>query len=282
MTLTSSLLPVRLWAPGLDCSSIMDALSAAGCSVLIGPPEPGDTMGLPLLVGYTDPLGLCQQQSPDGAVAAVRALLSSLPQTLACLRHSRLVNFGCVSIPSLVAWCTDPCSPNLQVCPLLFQEPDLLEAQLALHALERFPDLSAVYLALESHPLAAAMDQRPIDGNFRERYQTACRWEALLDARDQASSLHGEIQELVDRLEPFESHRMECLSLRQQVHHLASRLERTDFLEQRCSDLELSLHAQHYDLEALSLRLSLLEHLVHAASSASLKVQSRLAQAFIA
>jgi hypothetical protein len=274
-------LPVRvqLWTPGVDASVLSGGLRQAGLVVLEASPEQHAAPDVPLLLGYADPLGCCQQPDVEQAVAATTGLLEDLPRWLAPLRPCRLLNLGCVSIPAVVGWCVQPALPTGLAFQHRFPEPGPLDALLALELLRRHPHLAASYLALEHHPLAARQDQRAIDTQYLQRYEGACRWDSLLQARDQSNLLHRDIRQLAEQLEPLHASRLTCLDLQEEIQQLASRLALADQLIERCADLELTLQTQQQDLEAMGRRLSLLEGLLTSASGASRNLQVRLAQA---
>jgi hypothetical protein len=269
---------VQLWAPCVDVSVLAAGLRQAGIMVLEAAPLEIDQAEWPLLLGYADPLGCCQQQDVHQAVAATAALVEDLPRLLAPPRPCRLLNLGCVCIPAVVAWCVQPTLPPEQVLPYRFPEPGPLDALLALELLRREPQLAASYMALEQHPLAARQDQRAIDAHYVQRYQWACRWESLVEAREQHNLLQRDIRQLAEQLEPLHSSRLTCLDLQEQIQQLSSRLVQAELLKERCGDLELSLQAQQLDLEVMGRRLCLLEDLLTAASAASKSLQIRLAQ----
>jgi hypothetical protein len=277
--MTSTVLAVQLWAPGLDAAFLVEGLGQASLTVMERRPAASDPNNLPLLLVYTDPLGWCQQQQIDFAASTSAALLESLPGIVMGPRPCRLVNLACVSIPALVAWCVQPLEPVECPLPHRFSEPELLDALLALELLHRQPQIADTYLALERHELSAILDHRPIDAACRQRYQDACRWEALLDARGHHASLQREISALAQQLEPFHANRLHALALEEQIQELSARFEHSLVLEQRCSDLEISFQVQQQEMEVLARRLALLEALVSKASQASLTTQIRLAQA---
>jgi hypothetical protein len=282
MTPTPPPVSVQLWAPGVDASLLVAGLRQAGLTVREAPPESDVPPELPLLVGYVDPLGCCQQQDVEQAVAATAALVEGLPRLLAPSRPCRLLNLGCLCIPAVVAWCVQPTLSPEHVFPHCFPEPGPLDALLALELLRREPRLAAHYMALEQHPLAARQDQRAIDAHHVERYQWACRWESLVQAREQHNLLQRDICQLAEQLEPLHANRLTCLDLQAEIQRLSSRLLQAEHLKERCGDLELSLQAQQLDLEVLGRRLSLLEGLLTAASGASQSLQVRLAQVLAA
>lgn len=271
-------LQVQLWAPGVDASPLVDGLGHAGVKVIEVDHEPRHTREGPLLLAYTDPLGCCQQVDVQQAVAACFLLLEALVRLRVPSQAVRLVNLGCVCLPALVGWCVEPAVPVQLPLPHRFSEPGALDALLALELLHREPQLAATYLALEQHPLAARLDQRPVDGQCEQRYRMACGWDALRDARDLHNRLLHDIRVLADQLEPLQSSRLSSLSLQEQIQKLSFRLDEAESLRQRCSDLELSVQSQQLDREAMARRLTLLESLVSASSEASMSLQVRLAQ----
>jgi hypothetical protein len=279
MISTPSPVCVQLWAPGVDASVVAAGLRQAGLTVLEEAPDPGGAPADPLLVVYSDPLGCCQQPDVEQAVAATAALVDALPGLLGSSRPCRLLNLGCVCIPAVVAWCVQPTLTPEQVLPHRFPEPGPLDALLALELLRRKPQLADSYMALEQHPLAARQDQRVIDAHYAERYQGACRWESLVEAREHHNLLQREIRQLAEQVEPLYANRLTCLDLQEQIQRLTSRLAQAERLRDRCVDLELSLQAQQADLEVMGRRLTLLEGLLTAASGASKSLQIRLAQA---
>jgi hypothetical protein len=278
MNIVPAALQVQLWAPGVDASPLVHGLGHAGVQVIEVDDEPWQTLEAPLLLAYTDPLGCCQQVDVQQAVAAGSLLLEALLRLHVPSQAVRLVNLGCVCLPAVVGWCVQPAAPLQLPFPHRFSEPGPLDALLALELLHREPQLAATYLALEQHPLAARLDQRPVDGHCAQRYRMACGWDALRDARDLHNRLLHDIRVLADQLEPFQSSRLSALSLQEQIQKLSFRLDEAESLRQRCSDLELSLQAQQLDLEIMARRLTLLETLVTASSEASIGLQVRLAQ----
>jgi hypothetical protein len=270
---------VQLWAPGVDASLLLCGLRHAGLTVVEASFDQPCADSQPLLLAYLDPLGCCQQQDVEQAVAASAALLDLLPQLGTSSRPCRLVNLACVSIPAVVGWCVQPTLTPQRDFTYRFADPATLDALLALELLRREPQLADRYLALEQHPLAALLDQRPIDAHPEQRYQKVCSWEALLQARQQHNRLLSDLRDLAEQLEPLHADRLAALDLREQVQHLSARLAQAEQLKQRCIELELSLHTQQLDLEVMSRRLALLEAVLSAASAASKGLQIRLAQA---
>lgn len=276
---TLSPVTVQLWAPGVDASLLTTGLHQAGLMVQAIPHASAAQAELPLLVAYVDPLGCCQQKDVDLSVAATKALVEDLPRVLASSPTCRLLNLGCLCIPAVVGWCIQPSLPPEPALPHHFPEPMPLDALLALELLRREPQLASSYLALESHPLAAQLDRRTIDADYAQRYQRACRWESLVQSRDQHTLLQHDIRQLAAQLEPFQASRLTCLDLQAQIQRLSNQLEHAEQLKARCEDLELSLQAQQQDLEVMARRLNLLESLLRSASGASKSLQVLLAQA---
>jgi hypothetical protein len=278
MTTAASPLAVRLWSPGLDASSLAAGLGDAGVKVIEPVHAPEDFLAEPLLLAYTDPLGCCQQTDVEQALASCMDLLAALPHMQAVSSACRLVNLACVCVPDVVAWCVEPHAPPERPFPHCFPEPDPLHALLALELLRQHPRLAATYLSLEQHPLASLLDQRPVDANFEQRYQHACRWQALLEARDRQTQFERDIRLLAEQLEPLHATQLSCLDLQNKIQLLSARLDETALVRQRCADLEISLQAEQRDLETMTRRLSLLETLLMTATAASQSLQIRLAQ----
>jgi hypothetical protein len=255
----------RISHAGLQCRALSDLSEA----------HPG----LPLLLVYAEPLeALCANDNfPSSAV--VGALLARIPDLQAAGVRYRLVNVSCVSVPGLVAWSVDSTSPIPDQAPARFVIPDPFDALLALEWLKEHPEYLQAYKALESHPLAAALDGRSPDLDCLARYRQAASLDALLAARQERAALEGELAELSEQLLPLRGQQLEALALREQLDLLQARLQQADILQDRCSELQLSLQAQQFDLEQLARRLALLEALVGAGSQASLRLQDRLAQA---
>lgn len=271
-------LQVQLWAPGIDASPLVHGLGHAGVKLIEVDDEPVLTVEGPLLLAYTDPLGCCQQVDVQQAVAACSLLLEALVRLHVPSQAVRLVNLGCVCMPAVVGWCVQPAAPVQLPLPHRFSEPGPLDALLAIELLQREPQLAATYLALEQHPLAARLDQRPVDGQCEQRYRRACGWDALREARELHNLLLHDIRVLADQLEPLQSSHLSSLDLQEQIQKLSFRLDEAELLKQRCSDLELSLQVQQLDIETMARRLNLLEAIVTEASEASLGLQVRLAQ----
>lgn len=235
--------------------------------------------GLPLLLAYSDPLEAIRAHGDFPNPAVGGELMERLPDLQAAGILCRLVNVSCVSVPTLVAWCVDPTSPVPDRAPARFAVPDPFDALLLLEWLQVHPDHLQAYQALESHPLAAALDGRPPDLDCLARYRQAASLDALLAARRERAALEGELTELAEQLQPLRDQQFEALALRDQLDRLQGRLREADALQERCSELQLSLQAQQLDLEQLARRLTLLGELVSAGSDASLRLQDRLAQA---
>jgi hypothetical protein len=267
---------IQIWAPGLDAAWLADGLVQAHLQVL-PLADPAEVCAeLPLLIAYADPLGRLGSQ---GAGEHDGALLAALPQLERSAGRCRLVNLSCVALPALVAWCVDPgAAPPPEASPR-FAVPDPFEALLAMAWLQEHPEQLQAYQALESHPLAAALDGRPPDLDCLGRYQQAANLDALLAARQERAALEADLAELAQQLAPLQEQQLEALALREQLALLQARLQQADALQERCSELQLSLQAQQLDLEQLARRLALLEQLVSSGSEASLRLQGRLAQA---
>lgn len=264
---------VQLWAPHQDVAWFVAALEAAHVHVNCIAKADDVIAQLPLLLAYSEPVA-----SLDAEASALRGILSSLPSLLAGDAPRRLVNLSCLSIPCLVAWCVDPAAPSpLEAVPR-FPEPEPLEAMLVIKWLEDHPDHLQAYQALEAHPLAAALDQRPPDLNCQERYRQAASLEALLQARQERAAQEADLRELASQLQPLQCQQLEALVLREQLGLLQARLQEADALEARCSELQLSFQAQQQDLEELARRLALLEQLVATATHSSMMLQSLLVQ----
>jgi len=267
---------IQIWAPGLDAAWLADGLVQARLQVL-PLADPGEASPqLPLLLIYADPLGRLAAQ---GAGEHDGALLAALPQLERSVARCRLVNLGCVALPALVAWGVEAGSPVPVEVPPRFAVPDPFEALLAMAWLQENPTHLQAYQALESHPLAAALDGRPPDLDCLGRYRQAANLDALLAARQERAALEADLEELAQELAPLQEQQLEALALREQVALLQARLQQADVLQERCSELQLSFQAQQLDLEQLARRLALLEQLVSAGSEASLRLQGRLAQA---
>ena len=273
---------IQIWAPGLEASPLAQGLALGLAQARLSPLTPPDLASLqpdlPLLLVYTDPLAWLQVPAPAAPAAGVTALITAMPAQLAAVSRCRLVNLSCMLVPALVAWCVDPPSLPQPESQPRFPAPDPFDALLAIEWLQAYPEQLQAYRALEAHPLAAALDQRPPDLNCLERYRQAASLEALLQARQEREALEADLQELAMGLEPLRDQQLEALALREQLALLQARLQDADSLEDRCSDLQLSLQAQQLDREQLGRRLALLERLVGAGSAASLRLQTRLAQ----
>jgi hypothetical protein len=267
---------IQIWAPGLDAAWLRDGLVQAHLQVLPLADPAEARAQLPLLLAYVDPLGRLASQ---GAGEQDGALLAALPQLERAASRCRLVNLSCVALPALVAWCVDPGSALLGEDPPRFAVADPFEALLAMAWLQEHPGHLQAYQALESHPLAAALDGRPPDLDCLWRYQQAASLDALLAARQERVALEADLAELAQQLQPLQEQQLEVLALCEQLALLQARLQQADALQARCTELQLSFQAQQFDLEQLARRLALLEQLVSSGSEASLRLQGRLAQA---
>jgi hypothetical protein len=267
---------IQIWAPGLDAAWLADGLVQARLQVL-PLADPAEVCAqLPLLLAYADPLGRLASQ---GAGEQDGELLAALPQLERSAGRCRMVNLSCVALPALVAWGVDPgAAPPPEALPR-FAVPDPFEALLAMAWLQEHPGHLHAYQALESHPLAAALDGRPPDLDCLGRYEQAANLDALLAARQERAALEADLAELAQQLQPLQEQQLEALALGEQLALLQVRLQQADALQARCSELQLSLQAQQLDLEQLARRLALLEQLVSSGSEASLRLQGRLAQA---
>ena len=271
---------IQIWSPGVDAAAVVLGMTQAQLSPLLLPDLAGLQRELPLLLLYADPEAWMEAAVPAEPAAGGSALLAALPELLAAGQRCRLVNLSCLALPTLVAWCVDPASPPSPESSPRFREPEPFEALLAIEWLQVYPEQLQAYQALEAHPLAAALDQRPPDLNCLERYRQAASLDALLQARQERVALAADLRELAAQLEPLQSQQLEALALREQLGLLQARLQEADALQARCTDLQLSFQAQQQDLEQLARRLALLEQLVGAGSDASLRLQTRLAQTF--
>jgi hypothetical protein len=272
-------LQIQIWAPGLDEAWLVDGLVQAHLEVLLlaGPAEA--SAQLPLLIAYADPLGRLAALSSKSAGEHDAALMAALPQLDSSACRCRLVNLSCVLLPALVAWCVEAGAAPQAEAQARFAKPDPFEALLAMAWLQEHPSQLQAYQALESHPLAAALDGRPPDLECLGRYQQAANLDALLAAWQERVALEADLADLEKQMAPLRVRQLEALALREQVALLQARLKQADDLEERCTELQLSLQAQLLDLEQLARRLALLEQLVSAGSAASLRLQGRLAQA---
>jgi hypothetical protein len=267
---------IQIWAPGLDAALLTDGLVQARLQVLPLADPTEACAELPLLLAYADPLGRLASQ---GAGNHDGALLAALPQLERAASRCRLVNLSCVALPALVAWGVEAGSAPPPEALSRFAVPDPYDALLAMAWLQENPGQLQAYQALESHPLAAALDGRPPDLDCLVRYQQAASLDALLVARQQRTDLETDLAELAQQLAPLQERQLEALALREQLHLLQARLREADAMEERCSELQLSCQAQQLDLEQCARRLTLLEELVGVGSHASLRLQDRLAQA---
>jgi hypothetical protein len=270
---------IQIWIPGLDAAWFADGLEQAHLQVLALSEPEAVSAHLPLLIVYCDPLGRLGTQGSKVTAELDAAILVALPKLERSAFRCRLVNLSCVALPALVAWCVEAGWAPQAEAQARFAVPDPFEALLAMAWLQEHPVQLQVYQALESHPLAAALDGRPPDLDCLGRYQQAANLDALLAVRQERAALEHDLAELAEQLAPLQEHQLEALVLREQVALLQARLQQADVLEDRCSELQLSLQAQQLDLEQLARRLALLEQLVGAGCEASLRLQGRLAQA---
>jgi len=270
---------IQFYASGSAPLALPGHISHAGlrCRVLSDLSEARP--GLPLLFTYSDPLEAIRANGHLSYSAVVGELLERLPDLQAAGILCRLVNVSCVSVPTLVTWCVDPTSPITEQIQPRFAAPDPFDALLALEWLKEHPGYLQAYQELESHPLAAALDQRLPDVDCLVRYQQAASLDTLLLARQERAALEGDLADLAEQLKPLRDQQLEALALREHLDLLQVRLHQADAMEARCSELQLSLQAQQLDLEQLARRLALFEELVGAGSHASLRLQERLAQA---
>jgi len=282
MTSSSESLVIQVWTAGLDSSLLQSGLSAAGLEVIVVQDLFAISDERPLLLIYGDPHALGVEEECDSAAAAICSLVSLLPGIEARSLSFRLINFACMHIPAVVGWCIQSNafsgSGSGSGSFVDFVRPDPLHALLALKLLNRHPSLEAAYLALEGHPLSAALDCRPPDRFFRERYHSACGWEALLEARAEQAALDHEIRELALMLGTRETHLFTIHRQAEQLHDLAQRIAEGEAMRHRCVENTSVIQAQQDDLEALAHRQALLEDLVRRASEASLSLQTRLSQ----
>ena len=270
---------IQLYAYGPAPLALSEHISHAGlqCTALSNLLEA--RRGLPLLLVYADPLEAIQDNRDAPSLTLAGVPLDRLLDLQAAGIRCRLVNASCVSLPALVAWCMDPVMPIPNPVLPRFAAPDPFDALLTLGWLNEHPEHLEAYQALESHPLAAALDGRPPDLDCLARYQQAANLDALLAARQERAALEADLVELVQQLAPLQERQLEAMALHQQLDLLQARLRQADALQERCSELQLSLQAQQLDLEQLARRLALLEQLVSAGSDASQRLQGRLAQA---
>jgi len=281
---------IQIWAPGLDAAWLTDGLEQAHLQVLLLADPAEVCAELPLLIVYADPLGRLGSQ---GTGEQDGALLAALTQLERSAGRCRLVNLSCVALPALVAWGMDPCAaPPPEALPR-FAVPDPFEALLAMAWLQEHPGHLQAYQALESHPLAAALDGRPPDLDCLGRYQQAASLDSLLAARQERIVLEADLAELAQQLQQLlplqeqllllQEQQLEALALCKQLDLLEARLQQADAQadDQKAlfTELQLSFQAQQLDLEQLARRLALLEELVGLGSHASMRLQDRLAQA---
>lgn len=278
MTSSSESLVIQVWTAGLDSSLLQSGLSAAGLEVVVVQDLCAISAERPLLLTYGDPHVLGVEEACDSAATVVCGLVSLLPGIEARSLPFRLINLACVHIPAIVGWCIQSNAFSGSSSFVDFVRPDPLHALLALELLNRHPALEAAYLALEEHPLSAALDCRPPDRFFFERYHRACGWDALLEARAEHAALDHEIRELALMLGTRETHLFTIHRQAEQLHDLAQRIAEGEAMRHRCVENTLVIQAQQDDLEALSRRQALLEDLVRRASEASLSLQTQLSQ----
>lgn len=274
-------LHIQVWSPGLEPSAVVLGMIQAQLSPLVLSDLDRLQPDLPLLLLYADPWAWMHAAEPAEPAGGAVALLGALSPLLAAGQCCRLVNSSCLSLPALVAWCVDPASPLPPESIPRFPEPEAFEALLATQWLQAHPEQLQAYQALESHPLAAVLDQRSPDLNCLVRYRQAATLEALLQVRQDRSALEVDVRELVVQLASLQNQQLEALGLRDQLGHLQARLLEADALQARCSNLQLGFLSQQNDLEYLARRMVLLEQLVGASSDASLRLQTRLAQTLV-
>jgi len=272
-------LRIQIWSPGLDAAAVVLGMTQAQLTPLMLSDLGGLQRDRPLLLLYADPGAWIEAAVPADPAAGSSALLAALPELVAAGQCFRMVNLSCLALPALVAWCVEPASPPPLESSPRFSEPEPFEALLAIKWMQVYPEHLQAYQALESHPLAAALDGRPPDLDCLGRYQQAANLDALLAARQERAALEVDLAELAQQLQPLQEQQLEALALREQVALLQARLQQADALQARCTELQLSLQALQFDLEQLARRLALLEQLVSSGSEASLRLQGRLAQA---
>jgi hypothetical protein len=187
---------IQIWAPGLDIAWLVDGLLQARLQVL-PLTDPAQTYAeLPLLIAYADPLGRLAASSPQSAAGHDALLLAALPQLERTVWRCRLVNLSCVALPALVAWCVEVGTGMPAEAPPRFALTDPYEALLVMAWLQKHPDQLQAYQALESHPLAAALDGRSPDLDCLGRYQQAASLDALLQMRQERAALQERCTEL--------------------------------------------------------------------------------------
>jgi hypothetical protein len=264
---------VQLWAPQLDAARLDEGLRAAHIPLFILPSLDAVAPHQPLLVVYAEPLAQLHCRE-----SGAQEILSQLPRLVQGGEMCRLVNLSCAVLPALVAWCVTPSGPVVVESPPIFPQPEPIDALLAQQILAAQPERLEAYQELESHPLAAALDQRPPDLQCLQRYRRATGLDALLRAQQARLALEEDLRELAAQIEPLRQQQLEALAVQQQLALLQARLEQADVLERRCSDLQLSVQAQQQELEQISRRQALLEQLVSDGSDAGRRLQIRLAQ----
>jgi hypothetical protein len=296
---TTASIPVELWAPFQPIPTLLHDLSAARLEPVLLP-EPDRTGTLPLLVVYPHPAQLpaCLDAWQGSGLPAAAQLYPQLA-LLADLERSgrpwRLVNGGCLSVPTLVAWCVEPhrnAPPTPWAPRFLPVEP--LAALLARELIGEHPDWLEAYRQLEHHPRAAVLDGRPADDRCLESLAQAWDGPAALRTWQEQRRLQHYLTDLLEageRLAALELENDQLQSLREQLIQREATLaqlqreretERTtcDQLLQeqgrRCEELSCSLAAADQDREALIRRLELLEGLVARTATASRGMQELL------
>jgi hypothetical protein len=208
---------IQIWSPGLEALSLVQGATQAKLTPQALADPAALTPDQPLLLAYADPLAWCGEGDPTAPAAGAGVLLSALPAIVATGMPCRLVNLSCLTLPALVAWCIDPTSPPPPVGSPRFLEPEAFDALMAIEWLQVHPEQLQAYQALEAHPLAAALEQRPPDLNCLERYRQAARLEALLQARHERAALEADLAELAQQLQPLQQQQLEALALREQL-----------------------------------------------------------------
>ena len=224
-------LRIQIWAPGLTALSLLQGLGHAQLSSLELPDPAGLQPDLPLLLLYADPVASIQAAEPSEPARGLLGLRAALPELLAAGQPCRLVNLSCLSLPALVAWCIDPASLPPNGSPPRFPAPDPFDALLAIEWLHAHPEQLQAYQALEAHPLAAALDQRPPDLECLERYRHAASLEALLQARQERAALRAHCSDL----------QLSFQAQQQDLEQLARRLALLEQLVGAGSDASLRL-----------------------------------------
>lgn len=269
---------VQIWAPGLDAEPVAAVLSRArlGVHQLTGVEQAsGDH---PLVLIYTDPVGLLDAATVSGVddAAAYQAILSAIGELAEVALSWRLVNLACFSPPALVGWCVAPQTlPTRPDMPVAFRCPDALEALLTRQWLARAPGVLDAYLHLEHHPRSATLDHRSADDACLARLEEASSPAALAQARRRAQTLEEQLTRFDAQLQDLHRVELENQALRDQLVSLE--LERD-----RRQDLELTVQLAQEELSLLNQRLSLLEELVRNGAAASRRVMTCLAQSLSA